>query len=478
VAQDLGDLNVTGPASQNWPHIWDAIIGWQNDSYTAVDVRDKQELEHQQALRHSDGYVDFGRWMLRGTDYAGKGAIYITLAILFFVLYWAGSGPVSYLVLRAKKRKEWNWFVFGAWAFVGTAVTVLLVRLVLRGDAEVRHLTVVRQSPGDRTYIYSRVGLYIPRDGEQTLTLENTSRDTISYITPMEPHPAYWSDTNFPAAQTYSIPVHDDPQPVNVKIPFRSTMKKLEMQWSGDMPTVVTGSAKLIAEGKGLISGTLVNQSGTDLKDVYFVFNYVSRGERAIDRVLFVPLWKDGKVLDLNAEYVGAKDLIIDNDSTNKSVNPADAGNHSAVKGRMHDGRSATSGTWSAYWTRNWGNGIVDTSTGESRGSGDFDKAVDRGFPIMSLFDRIIPAQNVVNNQSVESTRVEFVRRGGTILNMSPAVSAGRLVVLAESSADDRPLPFPLSVEGARVGGEGRVLYQLALPVDRSDMMLDAVKPN
>ena len=59
---------------------------------------------------------------------------------------------------------------------------------------------------------------------------------------------------------------------------------------------------------------------------------------------------------------------------------------------------------------------------------------------------------------------------------MSSAVAAGRLVILAQSANDQQPLPFPLMTNGDRVGGEGRVLYQFALPLDRTKMEQDAMK--
>ena len=160
VAQDLGDVGLTGPLSDNWPHIWDRVIGWRNDTQTLSDLPNADALSKaKDAAQNTDGLVDFSEWMLQGTDYTAKAAAYIVLAVVFFLLYWIASGPGTYFFLAGKKRKELNWFIFGAWAFVGTLVTVLVVRLVLRGDAEVRHLSIVRNVAGQPTYVYSRVGL-------------------------------------------------------------------------------------------------------------------------------------------------------------------------------------------------------------------------------------------------------------------------------------------------------------------------------
>ena len=469
VAQDLGDVSLTGPDSDNWPHIWDHVLGWHNNTLTKLDASSQESYDTQKAQRENTegGDVDLSQWMLKGTDYASKGAAYVFLAVLFFILYWLAAGPGTYLFLSHKKRKELNWFIFGAWAFVGTALTVLLVRLVLRGDAEVRHLTVVRQVVGEPAYVYSRVGLYIPRDGDQTIALDDTSKDAFSYVTPLQVHSQYIQDTDFPASQIYGIPIHDDPQPVSIRVPFRSTLKKLQLRWVGDLKGGVSGSAKLIAsmDNTGVISGTLTNQTGTDLKDIYFVFNYLRRGQTQVaeDQVLFVPRWKKDQALELNSEWADAKQIVQGGVESSATADPRDS--KSNIRSPIFKG-------WDQYWTH-WSSGSM-VEDKDARSGSDFDENVPKAFPILSLFDRINPSKNDPNNPN--NARVDFVRRGGTILNMSSAVAAGRLVVLAQSASDDNPVPFPLSVEGSRVGGLGRVLYQFALPVDRTEMEKDAAK--
>ncbi|MDB5332824.1 MAG: hypothetical protein JWP03_3975 [Phycisphaerales bacterium] len=458
VAQDLGDPNLTGIRSSNWPYVWDRVIGWHNDTRMLGDYN-----KDQNPYDAGDGVVDFSPSMLQGTDYTSKGATYIFLAILFFVVYWVAAGPGTYFVLAGKKRKELNWFVFGAWAFVGTALTVLVVRLLLRGDAEVRHLTVVRSTPGEPAVIYSRVGLYIPRDGEQTVALKDSAREAISYVTPLEIHPAYVPQSDFPAAQVYSIPVHDDPQPVSIKVPFRSTLKKLEARWVGDLQTGIGGSARLVGVNKGHITGTLTNQTGADLRNIYFVFNHLAAGGVSHDWVLFVPHWDKDQSLDIGKEFDQKNAKLIGLPGNWRP--PGSGGN---IRGFID-------GQWDQYWATTWGSGNM-TGGEDDRGKGDFGQPIPRAFPIMSLYDRLGPGKNLYYGAQTTKERVDFLRRGGRMLDMSPSVAAGRLVILAQSDDDKRGLPFPLMVEGSRVEGEGRIYYQFALPVDRSEMEKEAEK--
>src|SRR5690606_27821562 len=51
-------------------------------------------------------------------------------------------------------------------------------------------------------------------------------------------------------------------------------------------------------------------------------------------------------------------------------------------------------------------------------------------------------------------------------LDVSAAVLAGNMVVIAE--AEEVPLPLPLKVDGDEVEGAGRTIYQIVVPLDRS----------
>src|SRR6185369_11604461 len=182
---------------------------------------------------------------LRGMEHEGRAGGLVFLAGVFFIGYWVVAGPVAYLVLAGKKRTELSWTIFAVCAMGATLLTVGVVRLVLRGDAGVHHVSLVRMlgeapaedgTPRSRATVTSRIGLYIPRDGLQQVTLLDNDKDAISYITPYSIHPAHQAgSTDFPAYLEYEIPVRDTPltDPVSVAIPYRSTLKKLGARWVG-----------------------------------------------------------------------------------------------------------------------------------------------------------------------------------------------------------------------------------------------------
>lgn len=246
------------------------------------------------------------------------------------------------------------------------------------------------------------------------------------------------------------MPIHDDPQPVRIEVPYRSTLKKLQAQWVGDIQGGVAGRPELVSSDQGFIGQRVTNQTGADLKNIYFVFNhlYSIDGEvSSLDWVLRVPEWKKDETLDLYNEFNNFANNIIQTTNTSKKNQ----------KGRIQD--------WAEHWAKGYGSSGM-FGQADTRGD-DFDSHQDRkSFVIMSLIDRLPPDKNTEDHQ-----RIDYLRRGGHDLNMSPAIAAGELVILAESKESDRPLPFPLLVEGDKVAGEGVILYQFVLPLDRSRMV-------
>ncbi len=456
VAQDLGDPALKGirdargkivDPSIGWPYVWDHVFGWNNA--TRVGAEDDNKMKDAKAAFDTgvnNGYPrDLGKSLFSGITFEGKGAGLMGIAILFFIVYWIVAGPGSFLYLSARSRKHWSWFAFGAAAIIAAGLTIVLVRLILRGNPVVQHVSVVQMAAGEHTRIRSRIGLYVPRDGDQTIELDRAAPDAVSAVTASIVHPQDVSDNEFPAAQDYTIPVHDaEQQTIAVKMPFRSTLKKVEARWVGDMSGGFLGLAKLTDPRNGYIIGSLTNQTGVDLRNVYFAFNHPQTGVPA-DWVLYVPFWKNGQTLDLNAEYNAAKGILTD-------ARP------DGIKGNVK-------GTLAPLlWPRVWYQAIAAAANnGDDSGS-----PVQASFPVMSLVDRLPPP--VTAGKSGDAKFVEhcfdLIRRGGRDLNRSGAVAAGQLVVLAESR--DVPLPLPLKVDGQDMTGEGKRLYQAVLPLDRS----------
>ncbi|MEZ0265181.1 MAG: hypothetical protein ACAI43_10675, partial [Phycisphaerae bacterium] len=153
VAQDLADKPLQGGreptrgvfTTEGWFNVWDAVMDWPNEP---VRVTQGGQATYKD-LFATHVNVETGKASLQYMDLPSTSAALIGIAVLFFIVYWVAAGPGSFLVLAKKKKTHMSWFAFGVLAIAGTAMTYLIVKLVLRGEAKLQHVTYVRHVPGE-----------------------------------------------------------------------------------------------------------------------------------------------------------------------------------------------------------------------------------------------------------------------------------------------------------------------------------------
>ncbi len=449
VAQDLSDLAFTRvTAAGGWVNIWDRVFGWNNAPMMRDSRRSEDDPEWQAYLPATG--VDLGGAILGGMDHGTKTALLVVLAMFFFVAYWLVAGPGVYFFLRRRKQSGWSWWAFAATALVATALTVGVVWVVLRGPPKVRHFTVVRGAPGMPTIVHSRIGLYIPRDGDQRVSLPDAAAGEPNYIRSFAIHPQFIRESrDLPARQEYIVPVGDSSseQPVTVSFPYRSTLKKIETQWVGPTDVGIFGSGRLT--DVATLEGSITNGTGRDLRAIHLGYHFPgTRLLRQADYVVYLPKWEAGVTLQLKEQT---------------RILYRDPSGGSASRGEIPpagDGRRI-------FWTDFWYRPFVTPSGGFSEdrmADDDWSQQTPRSLAMLSFYDRL-PVMRSANERW--DSRVEFHRRGGRYLDMSPAIASGSLVVIAQAEG---PLPIPIKVQGKPVPGEGRILYQYALPLDRAGL--------
>ena len=247
VAQDLGDPALTR-TKYGWVYVWNHIFDWKNaplpvSSFTTNAIKHPYDQGYPMdigpsVVQHWDGPLKSQRWM-------------ITVAVMFFIGYWLIAGPGTYAWLAARGRAQLSWFFFGASALLATALTVVLVRVMLRGPPELKHLSLVRVAPGQPAVVISRFGLYIPRDGYQNIELRDAAPQSVTDISGFPIDPVFLRDADVPnqTGPEYDVPIVDQTssKPAAISVKYRSTLKKFQATWVGALPGAVTGSGRLIA---------------------------------------------------------------------------------------------------------------------------------------------------------------------------------------------------------------------------------------
>ena len=465
VAHDLSDPAITARAKSGWPFVWDRVLDFKHDTL----IIDNRTTDDQKRPYQAGATKDVGFALLKGMELKSKSQLLVTIAVVFFIAYWIVAGPGIYLYLVTKSRPQLSWFMFAFSAVAATVLTVLIVRLVVRGAPELSHVTVVRTSPDAPTLSISRFGLYIPRDGRQDIVLPQIEPKSVSYLTAYPAHPSHQagSDIEFPAHMQYVVATRDPTaeEPVKISVPYRSTLKQFEARRVGPAGSGVEGKPVLRETDRGYgLSGTLLNATGERLKNVYFVYfqppasESRASGEIGDDWIYYLPAWEKQQSIDLASEFDNKTKFIgLPRDTSNLSGYP-----EQRIKLRGRIGRAGQEEGWSRFWyaslkNNGFGNQNLD----------DLDKDVSKAWPMMSIYGRLPPMRNMVI--SAQGDRVEVLRRGARNLDCSAAIAAGRLVVLAEADGK-AALPFPLEVEGDKVEGAGTLLYQSILAMERIDL--------
>ena len=457
VAQDLGNPALTGKAKSGWRYVWDRVFDWNEPTEIPEDYKPPESNDN---WVMADRAIDLGAtYDQKGMDLNATAALLLSIAGFSFVVYWIVAGPGLYLVLAARKKANLSWFVFGATAVAATVLTSLLVKLVVRGPPELAHVSVVRYATGEPNgVIDSRFGLYIRQDGPKTIGLGEAAPHEVSYITPFSIPPQYASDSEeLSAYLQYQLPVPDATDAVAVTIPYRSTLKKLQAHWVGQAKATIDPASDTPAikiDANDNLVGTLVNNSGSDLWHVFLAFKrpkFTDSTDTASNddtMLIYYERWPKGAALKLD-DLLGSKRWMNfeDSDPHRHPMGPDE------VFGMM-GGPAQLPGTWSSYWR------TKDDGVGE-----DWDELL----PMLTFFDQIPPWEI---RQDVHSKRYEIRRYGARDLDLSPALSAGSLVICARGIVDKdtttTPLPLPLTVSDNPVSGDGTTIYQFVLPLDRS----------
>jgi hypothetical protein len=486
MSSDSVPMNPTG-----WPYVWNHIFGWANDAYVIppLQVPDDPAIASRMKRYQPGSALDLGSPLTQGLNLGNKTAWLMFLAIVFFLVYWVVAGPGSYIFLAVKKKRGLSWFAFGISALVATAFTIGVVKLVLRGPPEVRHISLVRGVAGQPTIVWSRFGLYIPRDGDQTLSLSGISPSSVSYLSPFPEHPQQLGEvTEFAVPLDYEVPVRElkmDTDPT-LTVPYRSSLKKFQARWVGDLPIGFGGLVKLnLSPDKNAVrlplSGTITNGTGNNLTDVYLVFNW--KGQQ--DWMVYIPTWGAGVSIDIQRDWA-PQTFKAGTDANANQARPG-AGDGKIISDELApdktftmkaDDSSALTG-WAGYWFNN----SSEKYRGKASSTGDakLDPAnTNAYFPQLSVFSRLPPMPNWIESRfarsdTISTDRVELINRGARDFDMGSAIGAGQLVVLATAAG---PLPIDLKVNGTKVAGEGTTFYQFVMPLDRGPIQMPTTAPS
>lgn len=241
IGLDVASQKLRDPAAcLQADHFWHRIIGKRLALPTPADL--------DQAMKGGPKGANTREWVIDRRDLvmdasiartiakSGSAAAGVLLGLVVFAAYWVVAGPLGFFGLRHRGQVQhsWMWFVGAIALFTGIAwggANLLKTRRV-----EGQHLTIVDGVYGQPMQrARSFVSLFLPRYGEQRVSIASGDERVLNAVSPWEPPQVAGGAgfSAFPDARGYA---YNARMPDTMVVPSRATVKQMQLDWSGGLP--------------------------------------------------------------------------------------------------------------------------------------------------------------------------------------------------------------------------------------------------
>jgi hypothetical protein len=452
------DLNQGVTQDHNWMGFWNRIAGWQGDNLQMMSQNEynadkdaHKDNPNYSPITMPPSEIDLGHNIPQQIDVTEFTQLGIAVAVIFLGIYWLAAGPIGWGVLRMKKVVHWSWWVFGATVIVATGVAGLVVAFVHLTNYDLRHKTYILGAVNSRDVsAVGYYGVFAPANGPLRVSQPDSgsSADPIglNYLAPLD---VMIPEGVKPYADPQGYSVADDKPNILTPV-FRSTLKKLQGRWTGELPGI-DGNAEFVATDLKTVplKGSLTNHTGYDLYDVEIIVRRPAANPgNPWYSYLFHPRdgkWKSGDTIDLA-----------------KSLTPEFRGTTSAPI-YLSDLLN-----WMAHYH-------ADSNTiGVHMGPGQTD-------PFFNLGDEVSAAKNADDELALmlfdarapdllkDQTRIEPAREFARAADATKLLQAAGALIIARAGdiahSQYVSSPVPITVNNRLLPGKGEITFAWALPL-------------
>lgn len=431
--------------------IWNDVFNWRCDalSWKYLEDQAKEGTVYRPSARsvselngeQIDSVIDM---------HDTVGALLLGASILFAV-YWGLACPGSWYLLRRAGLERHSWLVFTGIACVFVLIAWVGALFARPGDARISHYSVIDlDAKTGQARIHSWATVFVPAHGLVKLDVEtgdpsaaaNGPSGTICAVGSM----AEGQGTTFLESQVYGA---DAGSPAAMEVPFRSTAKRVSIDWRGSVDSLEwraattapassstrRGISGTLTQRGDFVEGTLTHDLPGALEDVRVVFP----SETGEPWVTAVSTWRAGQPLDLKA--------------VTTATNPGGA----MLRQRLAIRPPNSDDLWAGYL-----GDLLRLPPGTTRDPVTGQKtqlstsALAQSAELLTYFDNLPPPRSIsakpisVFNFGEERS----VERGpGRVLEMSHVLGLKRIIITGHLNRS--PMIAPLHIDGKTIAGTG-----------------------
>ena len=416
-------------------NIWNTLLAWNTPTFPAKYV--KKEIVDSRITKERRA-VPVSRFIPNVIAMKNKTGNVILLALLVFALYWVIAAPVSYFLLKYKKKHRYSWVVFVGFIGVFTAISWLGAYIMRPNNSSISHFSIVDIDPRtNQSHTHSWMSLYLP-------TFSNVDIE----VSPSDPQGMSRNTVSSPGMSSKAVGASFlDPQdykfsprvPNQIVVPFRSTTKSLEVDYMGDLSVEQNGmewpwiypTAELRLNSLRLPEGKLRHHFPVPLQNVLMVFcpgdgftPFVQRLTKGQDNI-----WHTGETIEI--DNVGQQRMAI-------------------IPKNFKDREFVREGYLGSLMVKNSYAGLLDqdqTSTIMTY----TDTQIAKNISLLSFYS-MMPSPDF-RRMGYENTPARYTRELGRQMDISKWTSQKCLIVMG--ILKDCPLPLPMVVDGDVIESKG-----------------------
>ena len=285
--------------AHNWIEFWNLVAGWQSGTILTAGEYEEARKHDPDVVANSPRQIELGGDITSLVDVTEVTQVRILVSVLFLGLYWLLAGPIGHLILRHYRVGHWSWWIFGGTVVVATGIAGVVVFFLHVTQYEVRHKSFVLGTVNSREVtVAGFYGVYAPLSGGVQLQQPDLpNAGAMNYLVPLS-IPTSDEIKPFADPQSYDISVE---HPATISPIFRSTLKKMQGRWTGNLPGI-DGSAAFTKDAAHELQGELVNNSGYDLEDVRLVVYRPSETHLGNSHLYTLAAWKNGVHVKLETD--------------------------------------------------------------------------------------------------------------------------------------------------------------------------------
>ena len=271
---DLADGRLAALGLPQADIFWNRVLGRRGDAPSPVVLQKLDDLDLLSGTIPTSTTLPMGGIAAQEIAMSTTAGGRLGTVFLIVISYIIVGGPVSFFVLRKKRKLRWSWVWFATTSLLFTLITWILAQTTSNLPTPLRHLSIIDQVYGaPRQQVHGWFSLYLPNYAINQVSISGPENLLMPWTPPELARAPSFADTRHISVNIDQVPTYFDQ-------PSRATTANFQFDWAGGLQSetyrllIRTGineepHVQTLKDGTPIgLSGIVVNKMNVPLYDV------------------------------------------------------------------------------------------------------------------------------------------------------------------------------------------------------------------